>query len=162
MKSILIRADGNNKIGMGHVIRCLNLADRLKTSISNLDIAFVTEHDIAKNIIKERDYRVFLTREIDSLSDIASDDGVIITDFLDTDNNYISKIKSTLDSTIICIDNNPKLKHIDADIVINANVFNCKDYLELGPTRYYLGPKYMILKDVFAKLRDEKNRKTEK
>lgn len=159
MKSVIFRADGNNKVGMGHVIRCLSLADEIKASMPDINITFVTKDDIAKKAIEEKYHKVFLTNNIDFFSDNTLTNKLIITDFLNTDNKYISKIREITGdrSTVLCIDNNPVLKYIDAQIVVNANVFSQKETFGVGSTLYYLGPKYMILKKTFEKLRTEKN-----
>lgn len=51
---IVILADGNNKIGMGHVYRTLDLSKELKNS--GHSIAFLTKESIAKKIISKTDH----------------------------------------------------------------------------------------------------------
>ena len=136
---MLFRADGNKELGLGHIVRCLALADALKG-----EITFLTKDEEAKKLIGNR-YKVIqvIDDEIRQIRDLVDGNALLITDFLDTDNYYISEIKK-LGIKIISIDNNTKLKRLDADIVINANVFG-----EEGSGKYYLGPKYMILRKGF-------------
>jgi UDP-2,4-diacetamido-2,4,6-trideoxy-beta-L-altropyranose hydrolase len=49
MKKIVIKTDGNNSMGLGHVYRSLNLAKELKKR--NIKVIFLTESVILKNII---------------------------------------------------------------------------------------------------------------
>lgn len=51
-KKILFVVDGNNKIGLGHVYRAINLFDSLKSF--RFQIFFLTNEIISKNIIKNR------------------------------------------------------------------------------------------------------------
>ena len=150
MKSILFRADGNKKLGLGHIVRCLALADELKNNNPNLEVVFITKYDESKKIIEEKNYAVIDTNdEISQIRNFASGDTLFITDFLDTDNQYISEIKKIASLSVLSIDNNTKLKRIEADIVINANVFDEGEKKIIGSTRYFLGPKYMILRKEF-------------
>jgi UDP-2,4-diacetamido-2,4,6-trideoxy-beta-L-altropyranose hydrolase len=160
MKSILFRADGSKEIGMGHIVRCLALADELKNNNPDLEVVFITKYEVGKRIIEEKDYNVILATDdgIIQIKNLADEDTLLITDFLDTDNQYISEIKKTAGLGVISIDNNTKLKRIDADIVINANVFDDGDKKVIGSTRYFLGPKYMILREEFEVAHKEKKK----
>jgi UDP-2,4-diacetamido-2,4,6-trideoxy-beta-L-altropyranose hydrolase len=150
MKSVLFRADGNKKLGLGHIVRCLALADELVDNNPNLEVLFITKYEEGKKIINEKNYAVIDTNdEISQIRKFASEDTLLITDFLDTDNQYISKIKKIAGLRVISIDNNTKLKRIDADIVINANVFDEGEKKIIGSTRYFLGPRYMLLRKEF-------------
>jgi len=51
MKSLLVRVDASKKIGMGHIVRCLTLADALKKDIKGLKVTFFTKIDECKEII---------------------------------------------------------------------------------------------------------------
>ena len=148
---IIFRADGSRDIGLGHIVRCLTLAEELKNRDSSSDILFITGHKQGQEIIEKRGYRVVGTQtdEILQIKELGSSGTLLITDFLDTDNAYISQIKSSTDIRVIAIDNNTRLKRIDANVVINANVFDEGETRVIGSTTYYLGPKYMILRREF-------------
>lgn len=157
MKAVVFRADGNKKLGLGHIVRCLALADELKNNNPNLKVIFITKYDGGKKIIEEKNYKVIDTKdEFSHIRNFASEDTLLITDFLDTDNQYISEIKKIAGLKVICIDNNTKLKRIDADIVINANIFDNRDKKVIGSTKYFLGLKYLILRKEFEEAHKEK------
>ena len=158
MTTILIRADGKKSLGMGHIIRCIGLADALKEQLPAVSIIFFTKYEDGLNIIQNHGYQVIQIHDndIEVMKKYATSNSVIITDFLDTDNAYIKKIKQAIDCPVICIDNNTSLKNIESDIVINANVLDRGETLVKGDTRYYLGIKYMILRKEFAQHHESK------
>lgn len=147
--NILIRADGSLKIGLGHIFRCLTIADYFTKTYKSIKIYFITLSDPELQNKLLRNYecidprKKFITNELIKKSDL------LISDILDTPNNYINHIKKENPLIkIVCIDNNTELKHIEsADIVFNANVFS-KDGFNTE-TQYYVGPDYMILRDDF-------------
>lgn len=51
---LIIRADSNKKIAMGHVMRCLSIADSVKSMGG--DVTFVTASEDPKNLITSRGY----------------------------------------------------------------------------------------------------------
>lgn len=155
---IIFRADGSRDIGLGHIVRCLTLAEELKNRDSSSDILFITKHKEGQEIIEKRGYRVVGTRadEVLQIKEQAGGRALLITDFLDTDNAYISRIKSSSDIRVIAIDNNTRLKKLDADVVINANVFDEAETKVISSTRYFLGPRYVILRREFELARKHK------
>ena len=148
---IIFRANGSRDIGLGHIVRCLTLAEELKNRDSSSDILFITGHKEGQEVIAKRGYRVVGTQtdEILQIKELGGSGTLLITDFLDTDHAYMSRIKEIANLKVICIDNNTHLKKIDADMLINANVFDEGETKTIGLTRYYLGPKYVILRKEF-------------
>ena len=53
---VIIRADGNGTIGMGHVMRCLSIADAL--SKLKQEVLFVTACQESVSVIQKRGYEV--------------------------------------------------------------------------------------------------------
>ena len=51
---IIIRVDGNEKIGLGHVMRCLSVADALKSNGNNL--MFVTADEKCRELLSQFRY----------------------------------------------------------------------------------------------------------
>lgn len=54
-KRIVIRADGNRQIAMGHVMRCLSIADELRER--GADVTFVTAGDETGDLIRSRGFQ---------------------------------------------------------------------------------------------------------
>ena len=168
MVDIAFRVDGGPKIGMGHLVRCLTLAnafpnenkivfiskpeksviDKLESTRYDLipienDINYNEEIKFVKKILKENDIDVFIgdTYYIDTSNDI--------------DENYFSEIKDTVKKTVAI---SPKTSiTVPFDIVINGNVF--ADDLEYkssnDDTKFLLGPKYALLREEFQNLPDK-------
>jgi UDP-2,4-diacetamido-2,4,6-trideoxy-beta-L-altropyranose hydrolase len=156
----IFRVDGNEKLGIGHVIRCLTLADEIKRRRAKSEILFITKDETAKSIIEHGGYNAIKASNngTEIVTYFADEKTLFITDFLNTDNSYVSTIKKKANCKILCIDNNTKLKKIDADIVINANVFEKKEFRVINGTHCYTGPKYMILRKEIEKLREIKKK----
>ena len=157
MESMIFRADGNIKLGLGHIVRCLALADVLKNTNPDIEVTFITKYKEGKKIIEAKKYEVTspVDDEINQIRNLADENTLLLTDFLDTDNSYISRIRELTGLKVISIDNNTKLKRINSDILINANVFDEGAKKVIGSTRYYLGPKYMILRKEFEEVKEE-------
>lgn len=60
--SILIRCDGNEKIGLGHVFRCLALADELRDSY-HCSVSFAVMGDLGRGIIAAKKYPIVAVNE---------------------------------------------------------------------------------------------------
>jgi len=152
---ILFRADGNKDIGMGHIFRCLALADGLKQHQGFLRMFFLTKYEEGVRVIREKGYPVIVAGEDDirQIEELAAEETLLITDFLDTDTSYLGEIRKIRGLKLIAIDNNTDLKRLDADIVINANVFHDAKALSADAPGYYLGPKYMVLNSRFNEAR---------
>ncbi len=158
MKTIIFRVDGKKSLGMGHIVRCLGLADALKRDDPELEIQFLTKYEEGKNVIEENGFQtIVITNDgIEEIRELADENALLITDFIDTDNKYISKIKEVTGLKVISIDNNTTLKEIDSEILINANVLNGGEMKIIGSTRYFLGMNYMILRNEFRDSQHEK------
>ncbi len=57
-KKILFRADGNSDIGLGHIMRCLSIADSF--SASGCDVAFVLADESVEDLVRGRGYVTFV------------------------------------------------------------------------------------------------------
>lgn len=156
MKNILIRARGNNNIGMGHIVRCLALANELKKQRS-VNIIFITEDKVAEDLIKRSGFVVISPNGNDfvCIKKIVNGKTLLITDILYTSKKYVTELKKIKNLNIINIDNNTKLKKTGADILINANIFFGKGKIS-GKEKILLGPKYMILRREFGELAKKK------
>lgn len=129
-----IRADGNNQIGIGHVMRCLTIADELRKQ--GEDVFFLTADEACKELIHERGFAsVVLGTAFDDMEQETERlDGVIeqyAIDRLLVDSYYVTcRYLEELRKKVITI----YLDDIDSfpypvDMLINYNVFaTVKDY----------------------------------
>ncbi|MGI6585241.1 MAG: UDP-2,4-diacetamido-2,4,6-trideoxy-beta-L-altropyranose hydrolase [Lutisporaceae bacterium] len=157
---ILIRADGGYNIGMGHVMRMLVLADRLKDFS---EVVFVCrkngEFETGVSLIEAYGYPVFTVNGeaiIDQLAGIGGD--CLITDSYDADESYFKCTRDIFSITGYMDDLN-KVR-INADFIINQNIY-AQDlgYEKYEGTLLLLGTQYALLRDEFRGLPARKTRR---
>ena len=156
---IYIRADGNSEIGLGHVIRCLALAEMLKEEFCCIfatrfltDYITMEAHKVCDDIIKlpESDdhFDAFL-------SHLSGDEIVVLDNYFFT-TDYQRAVKSK-GCKLVCIDDMHD-KHFVADVVINhAGGVKKEDYSTEPYTLSYLGPEYAIIRQEFLERKNNKD-----
>lgn len=153
---VYIRMDGNSQIGMGHIMRCLSLADELRRR--NEDIVFVTAEPHFQQFIESRGYVCtvlgtaydhmeeelsiflpFLKRERPEL---------VILDSYFVTSKYMKALKNI--APLLYIDDMNAFDY-PADAVVNYNIYGPElPYPE--NKRYFLGPQYAPLRKEFQGL----------
>ena len=155
-KKICIRAEGGANIGMGHVMRMLELARQLKKYgeevffLSKLDKANLKKYQSGIDYIKNNQFDVVLvdTRNFwEEIKKVSAD--IFITDSYDVDDEYFTRIKQVfpisgyMDDEGIC-------SYFDVDFIINQNPYADKIKYKANPASdYLLGTNYLILRDEF-------------
>ena len=141
-KRILIRTDGYNEIGLGHIYRTLALANQL----IDHELLFVTkqEYELGIKLIKENNYRLEIIRNPEDLEKIISEfkPYIVINDILDTKLTYIELLKNKGIFVVNFEDLGEGAKK--ADLVINA-LYRRKNFLE----NHFWGKDYYILREEF-------------
>lgn len=157
-KKIYIRCDGNQKIGTGHVMRCIAIANQVKL-LGNEPI-FLVADDTVVSLISEKGYRVIclntvwddLESEIELLEKLLAGcnrTSVLVDSYYATA-NYLKKLNSFADGTFM--DDLCAAKY-EVKNLINYNYYAPdmgygKLYEGSGVT-LYLGPKYAPLRTEF-------------
>jgi len=148
MRRVMFRCDGGSipEIGTGHVMRCLLLADRLwKTN--EFEVAFLMkDYDGVKYVLDEG-YKVYkiplkkneLEETLKAIRDFSPE--IFVVDRLDTEENYMRKVKATGVVLITLDDLGSGQKY--ADITINA----IRDF----GVSLYEGPDYIVLPEMVYK-----------
>ena len=151
-QKVIIRADGNTQIGLGHTIRSLALADMLK---EHFDCTFATRflsphielevNKVCNNIIKlpetENDH-------LEKFLSLLSGNEIVVLDNYFYSTDYQKSIKDK-GAKLVCIDDIHD-KHFVADVVINhAGSSRAEDYSIENYTKLYLGFKYALLRRSF-------------
>lgn len=127
-KTVIIRADGNKNVAMGHLMRCLVIADALKEV--GLSVTFVMAKDDARSVIEDRgfpchvlhtdyeDMEAELPLFIPYLKDCRAD-MVLVDSYFATDTYFkeLGKICKTA-----CIDDFG-YKAIPVDVLINFQAY---------------------------------------
>ena len=161
---IVFRADGNSHIGMGHIMRCLSIADAAK--MSGEDSVFILSSDDCKGVVSSRGYEVsVLNSDYSKMEpgDILPALEVYEPAIVFVDSYFVTPeyMKCAHDA---CCHMGCKLIYVDdrcyfpygCDVLLNYNIFGKKtDYEELylGNTEplFLLGTSYTPLRTEFQK-----------
>lgn len=170
---ILIRSDANEIVGMGHVMRCLSIADAF--CIVNEEIVFVVSDDRCSGFINDRGFQtIILNSDYSNMDDepewwnINSASLIIIDSYFVTP-SYLSVLHNKTKTTC------SKLVYIDdilafpysVDILVNYNAFSSEaNYSSLysdcnvDSPILILGPSYAPLRSMFKGI--ERNKQKQK
>ncbi|MCM1045123.1 MAG: UDP-2,4-diacetamido-2,4,6-trideoxy-beta-L-altropyranose hydrolase [Candidatus Gastranaerophilales bacterium] len=158
----LFRADGNEKVGMGHLMRCLTIAEALAQKLGGRDeILFCCADEQSAEPVRARYFtaRVFHTDYRDLMQEtfewekINSKTSVILIDSYYATDPYLLSLKKS-GVTILMDDMQEHCFPVDA--VINYNIFAREErYLELyrdKNTDCYVGGDYAPVRPQFTAL----------
>ena len=156
------RVDGDSKIGIGHIMRCLALASELYKM--NCEIFFITteEHEIITNkgfsVIKIDSELINgngnFHHEISLLLNIIKELKIecIIVDHYYVSLGYLEKLKVSV--KILTVIDDFCDNRIPADIILNGNIYADKNnYTDIDPSTILLiGSRYTLFREEFLKL----------
>jgi len=159
---IVFRVDASNKLGTGHVMRCLTLANFLKEKRAK--VAFVCAEKTGNLIdyIKIQGFRVYEIKEnlnylldanelVESLRDLKLD--ILIIDHYEIDIRWEQHVKKALDTPIIMVIDDLANRSHDCDVLLDQNYFHEYEsrYDGLVPNECtkLLGPNYLLLRPEF-------------
>jgi UDP-2,4-diacetamido-2,4,6-trideoxy-beta-L-altropyranose hydrolase len=155
-----IRADGNSHIGMGHIMRCLSIAEA-SYSGENIKPVFILAEDDCKKMVNDRgfesivlntDYRD-MESELSLMAGILNKDDIILVDSYQVTINYYRKLRKLCKTA--CLEDMGYSYPVD--ILINYNIYgvlladkykNNSDK-EITPKKVLLGLEYMPLREAF-------------
>lgn len=156
-----IRADANHNIGMGHVMRCLSIADALRSS--DQDVIFILADDSVLHLIKTRGYEAFVLNS--DYKDMASElpswptnihpDAIIVDSYFVTP-SYLTSLKQRNEAKIIYIDDLASFPY-PVDVLIAYGVYSdSQTYEKLYSPRklpcLILGLSYAPLRSMFRNI----------
>lgn len=146
---VIFRVDGSPKIGLGHLVRCLALAQMLD---GHFKISFACK-EIPIEIICEIDSLGYSLKVIDSEEDFLNGltgNDLVVIDHYNLDSKYQQIIKEK-GCKLVCIDDLHN-KIFFADVIINhAPGMSAQDYKAQVYTQFALGLDYVLLRPVFLK-----------
>lgn len=164
-----IRADANNQIATGHVMRCMSIAEEMKQN--NIKVCFLTADHNADVLIKKRGFEVICLDSVWNNLENEISEGKLITLLKNTDDlegiivdtyyvteNYLQTLHDICKT--IYIDDIFSLKRYSVDFLINYNIYGEDlDYKSrcLPDTEILLGTKYVPLRKEFKNI-DKKMR----
>lgn len=153
-----IRADGNTKIGMGHVMRCLSIAEAAADLGERCKPVFLAADDECRSLIEERGFRVIVlhTDYRDMMSELSQlekmllrERDLLLVDSYQADTAYFSTVSKL--AVTVCLEDMGMPYPVD--LLINYNLYAPKlaaQYqMEEKPLNTLLGAEYMPLRRVF-------------
>jgi len=151
---VYFRADGNATIGLGHVIRCLAIADMISDDFDCYFLIRSPEMYIQEQILKIcKSIIVLNPDEIKKEAELISEkylsaDDIIVLDGYSFETNYQKTIKESK-ASLVCVDDIHDY-HFFADAIINhAGGLSTQLYSAEPYTKYYLGLEYTMLRKEF-------------
>ena len=164
-KNLFIRVDASPEIGIGHIMRCLTLAQELKNNFDK--IIFLTRKDsgdFTETIMKNEFEVIFIPTNNDSdiikniVTTNSENKNFLLIDHYDVDSNFESSLKNIFEK-IFVIDDLANRKH-DCDLLIDQNYYRDLNHrykkLIQNDTITLLGSKYAIIRPEFRNI----NKKT--
>lgn len=165
---ILFRADGNPQLGMGHIMRCLSLADQLK--MKGAECCFCISPGTDKMFILNKGYRVIFTQSkwddydvgIDVFCDMIRKE---VVDMLIVDSYYVGESFFQrvwpITKTVYITEDDPNGSFDGLDYFLNYNAYVNDSIVQnvQGKTRFLLGSWYALLRDEFKMCVSDETRK---
>lgn len=169
--NIIFRADANYNIGIGHIMRCLSIADSCRAK--NFGVKFIIAGHDAEFLIKNRGYEVEVlssdNRKMDNELNLWSNTNhpdIIFVDSYFVTPSYFLKVKEVYKCLIVYIDD-LYLHPYPVDILINYNTYGLeidydRIYLDAGIRcpQLILGPTFAPLRQMFKGLQQKKQKET--
>ena len=155
----MIRADGNTAIGMGHVMRCLSIADAMKEK--GIEPVFVTADEGCRSMIEDRGFAVYglgtdyrdmeselpvMEQFIKGHADKSNEESVILVDSYQVTKAYYTGLHQF--AKVACLEDMGQSYPVD--LLINYNIYgpNLKYDNKITPNTL-LGTKYQPLRKEF-------------
>lgn len=155
---VLFRVDGNAQIGMGHIMRCLSLADQLK--MKGVKCCFCISQDTDKMFILDRGYQVVFVRskwddydvDLDAFCDTICEEAadMLIVDSYYVGESFFKRVRN-FTKTAYITEKFPNESFESLDYFINYNAyvndFTVENFQD--KTHFLLGSRYALLRDEF-------------
>ncbi|MDE7417271.1 MAG: hypothetical protein K2N44_13395 [Lachnospiraceae bacterium] len=162
---LYIRADGNTEIGMGHVMRCLSVAEAAADIDHVYPPVFITADEGCRTLIEERGFRVIvlgtdyrdMMSELWQLDPLFQKQDVLLVDSYQADSEYYLALRKLV--KVACFEDMGQAYPVD--LLINYNIYAPdleKRYKEQDsesgangrfPQEVLLGAEYMPLRKAF-------------
>ena len=156
---LLVRADGNSEIGLGHIMRSMTIANTFRNA--GFECIFISSAPITREVFNRYGFPVIEIKypyndktreEAQEISDIIHERCAkyILVDSYFINNEYLNILKESTE--LICI--NSTRNKLTADYLINENIACNRAYLETlyseSGTKLLLGPEYSLIREEFC------------
>lgn len=156
---IIFRTNGGKDIGLGHVYRCISLAQAINDVTGEITISFVANSEV-KTLIEEYKFEFVSSDSFDN-KDIQiienQQPSVIIFDSYLASNDYLKRLNKIC-KLIIFDDNNDVYDSSIPYRIINGNLHAWSlDYT--NKNEHFLGPKYLVMKKEYWENKKANNKR---
>ncbi len=153
----IIRADGNAKIGVGHLMRCLTIADAMLSYIDKSDICFFCSDELSANTVKNRGYEAYvlntdyreMEQELPAWERLKITGATILVDSYFVTDRYLEGLR-VYGKVILMDDMQERAYPVDA--VINYNIFAEPEQYNLlygNEAGRFIGSAYIPVREQF-------------
>jgi len=161
--SVVIRADASSKIGAGHLMRCLALAQALRQCAWKPRFAIASDLPAVRHRIEQENLAASQIpafpggiRDAELTLKLADETGAdwAVIDGYQFDASFQRRLKDT-GLRVLCIDDIASCTHYYADAVVNQNInAACLNYDSREPyTKLLMGTRYALLRDEYLRCR---------
>lgn len=155
---IAFRVEGNKKIGLGHVVRCLSIAKKLQKNKNK--VIFIINDNSIKDMIENENYRVFLINKKSSESNIIKKillyEQIRVIVF-DSKKRTLGKILKKIPPSVkIVIIDNIKYKN-ETDLLVLPGI---KEQFTKKPENSICGLEYVLLNPTLKRNKRRKEKRT--
>lgn len=158
-RKLLIRADASAEIGIGHVMRCLALAQAWQDAGGEAVFAMAQGAGAAGERLRSEGFEIFeLTAAPASQEDLSQTDGLcrkLRTSWLVLDGFHFSREyqrgASSGPYSLLQFDDHAEFSPYRCDVLLNINPYASEDMYQplVRGTRFLLGPQYALLRREF-------------
>ncbi len=155
MKRVVIRTHGGRGIGLGHLMRCLSIAQGFKryTEKSPIAVEWIVNAESVP-FIEQKGFRAFQSERFSSEEEglfRKMEPDCVLFDAYGADHSYLSFLKSLTKKLILIDDNNDQYTSEAVDAVINGNLHAERLAYEetLPKAKRWLGPFYLPMKEAY-------------
>jgi UDP-2,4-diacetamido-2,4,6-trideoxy-beta-L-altropyranose hydrolase len=153
---VLILTEGGERIGFGHITRCVALCEAFKEKFINPTL-LVNGDDSILGLLKYKNFEIYnwIKNKEKLFQDIVKSDFVVIDSYLAEKSMY-DKISEVTGGKMLMIDDYNRIKY-PKGIVVNPSIYGDKiDYLRKSDAIYFLGKDYILLRKEFWNVPERK------
>lgn len=159
-----IRVDVNNRIGMGHAMRCLSIADALSSLAES--ITFITADNNGKSLLEERGYKNVCIQskwdapetELKSLLDLIEKNPAkcILVDKYEVSKNYLKQLRKVI--KVAYLDDLNRFVYPCDFLIAYANYYTKFEYEKhyKNDVKLLLGTNYVPLRKEYSHIKEKK------
>jgi len=153
--NILFRVEATKEFGLGHLTRCLALADKFVELNDDVDITFITSSNSVSEIANRIGFKVIHLPLYDNVAGELNyyksklNKAIFVTDIPNIHESYLKALKKNNCLVVSLDDESDTVFH--SDILIKPNINPNVSHFYSSDTQYYEGAKYVILKKEFEK-----------